>query len=93
MSAHQPTFTKTFSEPGTFHALYAAQKWLAQNGYCFGSTCRGSPIGVLKGDFIIAKWRNLTKREIDQLDGELSGDMRNGPVTIHLKAAPLREAA
>lgn len=93
MSAHQPAFTKTFSEPGNFEALYSAQKWLEQNGYSFGSNCRGSPIGILKGDFIIAKWRNLTKREIDQLDGELTGDMRNGPVTIRLKAAPLREAA
>jgi len=93
MSAHQPAFTTKFSEPGTFQALYAAQKWLEQNGYSFGSTCRGSPIGILKGDFIIAKWRNLTKREIEQLDGRMDGDMRNGPVTIHLNAGPAQEAA
>ena len=93
MSDEQPAFTKTFSNPGTFQAFYAAQKWLEQNGYSFGSTCRGSPVGILKGDFIIAKWRNLTKREIEQLDGRLVGDMRDGPVAIHLNSVPSKEAA
>ena len=93
MSAHQPKFSKTFSKPGTFQSLYAAQKWLEQNGYSFGSTCLEMPIGILKGDFIIAKRKNLTKAEIAQLDGRLSGDMRNGPVMIQLTAAPDQEAA
>lgn len=51
-------FTKTFSETGTFQALYAAQVWLAQNGYSYGSSCVLMP--VLKVDFLIAKWNNLT---------------------------------
>lgn len=93
MSADQPAFSKTFSEHGTFQAFYAAQRWLEKNGYSFGSNCRGSPVGILKGDFIIAKWRNLTPREIDQLDGQMTGDMRNGPVTVRLTVAPTQEVA
>lgn len=81
-------FKKTFSETGTFQALYAAQNWLAANGYSFGSTCRGSPTGILKGDFVIAKWLNLTKAEIAQLDGQITGDNREGPLTVTLKVAP-----
>ncbi|MEB0008660.1 hypothetical protein QN412_02910 [Pseudomonas sp. RTB3] len=78
-------FTKTFSEPGTFEALYAAQKWLTQNGYSFGPGCAMKPIPILKGDFVIAKWKNLTKGEIAGLDGKLDGNMREGPVTVILK--------
>jgi hypothetical protein len=81
-------FKKTFSESGPFKALYAAQKWLSQNGYSYGSTSRGSPVGVMKGDVVIAKWRNLTKQEIDELGGRLTGDTREGPVTLILKESP-----
>jgi hypothetical protein len=81
-------FTKTFNETGTFQALYAAKAWLAANGYSCGTTCRDMPCGILKGDFVIAKWKNLTKKESEQLDGRLEGDMREGPITITLKEAP-----
>ena len=81
-------FTKTFSETGTFEALYAAQKWLTQNGYSYGASCVMHPMPVLKGDFLIAKWKNLTKKEIAALDGEVSGDLREGPVIVRLKAVP-----
>lgn len=81
-------FTKTFSNEGTFQALYAAQDWLKENGYSYGSTCREMPIGILKGDWAIAKWKNLTKKEIADLDGQLQGDKREGPITITLKVAP-----
>lgn len=57
-------FTKTFNETGTFRALYAAEAWLAAHGYSCGSTCRDMPSGILKGDFVIAKWNNLTRKEI-----------------------------
>jgi hypothetical protein len=81
-------FTKTFSESGAFQALYAAEKWLAQNGYSFGPSCAMHPMPVLKGDFIIAKWKNLTKKEVAQLDGKVEGNMREGPVRIVLKSEP-----
>ena len=81
-------FTKTFTDAGTFEALHAAQKWLTQNGYSYGSSCVMHSIPVMKGDFIIAKWKNLTKGEIKQLDGEVSGELREGPITVRLKVAP-----
>ena len=81
-------FTKTFSETGTFESLYAAQKWLTQNGYSFGPSCAMKPIPVLKGDFVIAKWKNLTKKEIAMLDGQIDGNLREGPMTVMLKVAP-----
>lgn len=81
-------FTKTFSNTGTFQALYAAHAWLAEHGYSFGPSCVNHPIPVLKGDFIIAKWKNLTKKEIAQLDGKVDGNLRDGPVHIVLKVAP-----
>ncbi|MFJ3481746.1 hypothetical protein ACIPL1_00010 [Pseudomonas sp. NPDC090202] len=80
-------FTKTFSEAGDFQALFSAQKWLDAHGYSYGSTCRGSPTGILKGEFFIAKWRNLSHQQIEELDGQMSGDNRNGPVTVTLKHA------
>jgi len=81
-------FTKTFTEPGTFQALYAAEKWLADNGYSYGPGSAMHPMPVLKGDFVIAKWKNLTKKEIAQLDGKVDGNMREGPVHIVLKVGP-----
>ncbi|MFI8384857.1 hypothetical protein [Pseudomonas sp. NPDC079086] len=81
-------FEKTFEQQGTFQAFYAACDWLKENGYSYGSTCRGEPVGVLKGDYIIAKWRNLTKAERNELDGTLDGDFREGPLTLNLKVAP-----
>ncbi|HFF8969400.1 hypothetical protein [Serratia marcescens] len=86
-------FTKVFDQKGTFKALYACETWLRDNGYSYGSSCRGGPTGVLKGDFIIAKWRNLTQKERDGLHGIIEGDFREGPVTLHLKAAPEQELA
>jgi len=88
MFAHQPAFTKTFSEPGTFKALCAAENWLTENGYSYGPGSAMDPVPVLKGDFIIAKWKNLTEKEVAQLDGKIDGNYRSGPVTVTLKIAP-----
>jgi hypothetical protein len=72
-----------FNREGTFQALWAAQGWLEENGYSYGSTCRDMPIGILKGDWLIAKWKNLNKKEIGELDGVLiSDDFREGPCKI-----------
>ncbi len=76
----------TFSEPGDFQAVYAAERWCAENGYSVGPGCAGSPRGLLRGEWLIAKWRSLTKQERAALHGQMTGDMRNGPVTITLKA-------
>jgi hypothetical protein len=76
----------TFNQTGDFKAVNAAQKWLHENGYSYGSMCMDMPIGILKGDWCIAKWRNLNAKERKQLDGQLiSKDFREGPVVIQLK--------
>lgn len=89
MPAEKPfVFTKTFDQEGTFQALYAAQNWLRENGYSYGSTCREEPIGVMKGEWDIAKWRNLSRQDIAGLDGALFGSARNGPIKLKLKEIP-----
>src|SRR3546814_4375627 len=74
-----------FDQKGTFNALEAARQWCRDNGVSYGSSCAMSPTGLLRGDYCIAKWRNLTPKERKQLDGTMSGDMREGPVTIRLR--------
>jgi hypothetical protein len=80
--------TITFHREEQFEAKHAAETWLASNGYSVGPTQIGGMRGVLKGDFAIAKWRNLCAEEKEQLDGTMTGDMRHGPVTITLKGTP-----
>ena len=76
---------KTFKVDGTFRSYYAATAWLSENGYSYGSMCMDMPIGIVKGDAIIAKWRNLTKSDIKTLDGRItSNDFREGEVTIEI---------
>ena len=76
---------KTFKVDGTFRSYYAATAWLNENGYSYGSMCMDMPIGIVKGDAIIAKWRNLTKSDIATLDGRItSNDFREGEVTIEI---------
>ena len=77
--------THIFDQTGTFQAAYAAEDWCRANGYSIGSAERGSPRGLLKGDYVIAKWRNLSKAERAALHGTMEGDMRNGPVVIRLR--------
>ena len=86
-------FRKVFDQQGDFAALHAAEKWLADNGYSYSPTCAMHPVAILKGDYQIAKWRNLTPKEIKALDGDMNGDFRTGPLVVHLKQAPALEAA
>jgi hypothetical protein len=72
-----------FREEGTFQSLYAAQKWLYDNGYSYGSNCAGAPIGILKGEYNIAKWKNLSAAEKNLLHGVMvSDDFREGTIAI-----------
>jgi hypothetical protein len=75
----------SFKESGTFASFYAACNWLSDNGYSYGDTCCGrSPnCGILKGKWNIAKWYNLNKKEISELDGVMTSfDYREGEVKI-----------
>ena len=76
---------KTFKVKGTFKSYYAASAWLSENGYSEGSMYRGMPIGIMKGDWNIAKWKNLTSSEKKELDGTMtSNDFREGEVTVNI---------
>ncbi|MES2671577.1 MAG: hypothetical protein V4673_14330 [Pseudomonadota bacterium] len=75
---------KTFFGNGTeFSAEREAEGYLSQHGFSIAPSCAASPRGILYGDWQIAKWRNLTRTEILQLHGTLTGSGRTGP--LHLK--------
>ena len=75
--------TITFHATGPFKAFAEAQEYCRQKGLSVGSMQRDAPIGLRYGDANIAKWQNLSDEDIDNLDGFISGDTRNGPVTVH----------
>lgn len=76
-----------FRAEGEFAAMYEAQDWCRARGISVGSAERGSPRGLLVGDYLIAKWRNLNAAERTALHGTMEGDMRVGPVRVHIKGA------
>jgi hypothetical protein len=75
----------TFHGTETFEANYKAVAWCHERGISVGSSCAASPKGLMFGDYIIAKWRNLTSAEIEQLHGWIDRDLRDGPVTVYIK--------
>lgn len=82
-------FRLTFDDAGDFVAIHKAEAWLRERGYSVGSMQADAPMGILHGDYGIAKWRNLTPKHRAQLDGWIEGeDKRNGPVTIVLRRTP-----
>lgn len=60
-------------QPGEypFSASRKAEEWLREKGWSYGSMQRDQPRGVYRGDAIIAKWRNLSKADRKNLDGEI----------------------
>jgi hypothetical protein len=82
-------FQKTFDGVETFQACRAAEKWCRDNGISVGAMQGLSPRGLLYGDFMISKWRNMSASEREVLDGIMIGNMRNGPVTVELKRQPI----
>jgi hypothetical protein len=85
-------FAKTF-EGGDFAGFYAAEEWCKAHDISVGTMQREAPIGLMAGDFAIAKWRNLSAAEIRGLDGVLIGDKRQGPITVLLSFVPVAVAA
>lgn len=76
-----------FDNSGDFEAMRAAEAWCAKHGLSVGSMERWKPRGLLFGDYAIAKWHNLRQADKDALHGTMTGDMRNGPVTVTVDAA------
>lgn len=74
---------RTFDQTGDFEAYNAAEEWLKSMGYSIGSMQREAPVGFKKGDYDIAKWRNLDDQDKALLDGVIEGESkRNGPITV-----------
>jgi hypothetical protein len=67
-----------------FAAYHAAEKWLKENGYSYGSMCSPEPTAIMKGDIHIAKWRNLSAKERAEVHGKITteSDFRNGPIIV-----------
>lgn len=74
--------SKTFTGAGEFEAMYAAERWLKERGFSVGRQQAHAPRGILFGDFEVAKWRNLSTEERVALHGTMTGDGRNGPITV-----------
>ena len=77
--------SKTFTgDPDTFRAYHDAERWAAEQGYSVGRMCSPSPTGIKKGNYDIAKWRNLSAADMTLMDGVIVGDnFRDGPVTVY----------
>lgn len=80
---------KTFDQAGDFEAMHRAEQFLTAAGFSIGRMQGPAPRGILFGAYDIAKWRNLNAGQRDALHGEMTGSMRNGPVTVRIfDAAP-----
>lgn len=78
---------KRFEAPGDFSALRTAEVWCKENGYSYGRLQGRASIGIRKGAWNIAKWRNMSAKEQGELDGMIKciADFRNGPVFVFIK--------
>jgi hypothetical protein len=82
---------KTFNG-GDFSACAAAERALERAGFSLGRMQRGDPRGILFGDYDIAKWRNLSARDREELHGVMTGSMRDGPVELTIYERAPQEA-
>ncbi len=75
---------KVFEVEGTFNSKYAAEKWLHDNGYSYGSSERENPIAVMKGEYELPqKWSNISKMGKEVVDAVIvSDDFREGSVSV-----------
>jgi hypothetical protein len=77
---------KVFHNDGEmWSACHEAETWCRDHGYSVGPMQASSPRGIMKGDYIVAKWRNINAAERQALSGIMRGDMRNGPVFLDIK--------
>lgn len=77
---------------GDFAAVNSAERFLSDAGFSIGSEQRGSPRGILFGEFDIQKWHNLDEGHREALHGTMTGNMREGPVTITIFSSAPDEA-
>lgn len=73
-----------FAGAEAFHALRCAETFLAVAGFSIAPGSAGDPTPIMFGDYIVAKWKNLTTRERVGVHGLIEGNRRDGPLTIRL---------
>ena len=86
MKRREAIEVKTFKVNGTFESLYAAQRWLSEKGYEYGSLCGREPVALTKGEYNLPqKWKNFSKSDENIADGlMLSMDFREGEVNVFI---------
>ncbi|MCV9908360.1 hypothetical protein OIV19_12125 [Brucella sp. HL-2] len=86
-------FKARLTDEGDFQAINRAESLLRQHGFTVGTMQRGSPRGVLFGNYDIQKWRNLNVSERAALHGILDGDRSSDAVIEIWDPAPLEAVA
>jgi hypothetical protein len=74
-----------FRGDGEFEANNAAEAWCRKMGISVGAMQGGEPRGLVWGNALIAKWRNLDQKDRDALDGRMefpAGRPRRSPVVV-----------
>lgn len=66
-----------------FAAVHAAEAWCREHGFSVGRMQAGAPRGLIHGECVISKWRNLTSGDRRALHGIMLGG-RGGPVQVVL---------
>lgn len=76
----------SFREAGTFESLYAAQRWLKENGYEYGSLCKNEPVGIKAGIYDLPeKYKNMDAHDKASVDGWMTSvDFRESQVIIYI---------
>lgn len=82
-----------FDNPGTFQAKQACEGFARSCGFSVGSGQHGAPTGLMYGDYRLAKWKNMSLAQRRSLHATITGDGREGPVTLHIHAACPPEGA
>lgn len=75
-----------FNSELAFGAYTKACEFARSIGMSVGALQASGPTALVRGDALVAKWRNLSSDERARIDGVIVGDKRNGPVTVHYRS-------
>jgi hypothetical protein len=74
----------SFTGTDRFEAYNKAAAFCRRAGFSIASTCKGDPTAIMFGDWLVAKWRNLSQFERAGVHGAIQGNRQTGPVTAIL---------
>ena len=86
-------FMARLTDRGDFVAARRAEQLLGRHGFSVGTSQRGSPRGVMFGNYDIQKWRNLNEVDRAALHGVLDGDRSSDAVIEIWDPAPIDAVA